>query len=210
MTDANLHLTGRPTKAQMQQITNSVLDTARDFFSTRGFSGASMDEIAVHAGITKRTIYRRYPSKHALLEAVVEREIRRFHEWLAGADTGGTSIEKLKNTAFRLFEYGMNEENTKFANFLAAEGSYSKELREKLIEWENVSLAPIISLIQDAQKEKYLAEIETRELGFLLIDLISVGQQARNFERLTTGSKATRDAFFNLRWNIFVNATAMG
>lgn len=73
------------------------------------------------------------------------------HEWLEGADTGGKSIDKLKNTAFRLFEYGMNENNTRFANFLVAQGSYSTELREKLIEWENVSLARIILLIKFAQ-----------------------------------------------------------
>ncbi|MES4992442.1 TetR/AcrR family transcriptional regulator [Phyllobacterium sp. 22229] len=208
MTEETLHLTGRPTKAQMLQITDAVLDAACDFFSAKGFAGASMDEIADRAGITKRTIYRRYPSKHALLDAVVEREILRFHQWLNGAEPGQTAIEKLKNTAFRLFEYNTCSQNTRFANFLSAEGSFSEDLREKVIEWEDVALAPVISLIADAQKKKYLPATDTSELGYLLLDLINGGRQIRNFDRLMKGSTATRKQFFDYRWKIFLNSTS--
>ncbi|MGU3576677.1 TetR/AcrR family transcriptional regulator [Brucellaceae bacterium C25G] len=207
MVEVATHVSGRPSKAQMIKTTSTVLDTAKDFFSTRGFSGASMDEIAAHSGITKRTIYRRYPSKHALLEAVVEREIQLFLQWLEGAELGQTSIEHLKNTAFRVFEYITSRDNTRFICFLVAEGSFSKDMEAKVIEWEEVSFAPILTLISACQRDGYLAPADKNELGYLLMDLINAGNHVRNLNNLIKGGLTAQSAFFNKRWNIFVDAS---
>ncbi len=47
-----------------------MLDASRDEFAARGYDGASLDEIASRAGLTKGALYHHFASKAALLEAV--------------------------------------------------------------------------------------------------------------------------------------------
>jgi AcrR family transcriptional regulator len=45
----------------------AILDSARDVLAKRGFTGASMEEIARTAGVGKDTLYRRWRSKQELV-----------------------------------------------------------------------------------------------------------------------------------------------
>lgn len=49
-----------------------VLAVAGDVFRAIGYAGASMDEIARQANVSKATLYRYYPSKELLFAAVLE------------------------------------------------------------------------------------------------------------------------------------------
>src|SRR3712207_7334480 len=64
---------GRPTKEQAAALDDLVLDGARSIFCQKGVSHSSLEEIASHLGVSKHTIYRRFPNKTALLDAVVQR-----------------------------------------------------------------------------------------------------------------------------------------
>lgn len=48
-------------------IDEAILDAARGVIAERGYTGASMDEIARTAGVGKDTLYRRWDSKQALV-----------------------------------------------------------------------------------------------------------------------------------------------
>jgi AcrR family transcriptional regulator len=48
----------------------SLLDASRHEFAAKGFAGASLDDIASRARVTKGALYHHFPSKAALLEAV--------------------------------------------------------------------------------------------------------------------------------------------
>lgn len=50
-----------------------VLDAAESLFLEQGFHGTSMDELGAAAGISGPGLYRHYPSKDALLMAVLDR-----------------------------------------------------------------------------------------------------------------------------------------
>jgi TetR/AcrR family transcriptional regulator len=49
-----------------------LLATARDFFSRKGFDGATTKEIAAAAGVTEAIIFRHFSSKQALYTAVLD------------------------------------------------------------------------------------------------------------------------------------------
>jgi AcrR family transcriptional regulator len=49
-----------------------ILDTAIDQFGARGVDAVSLDEIARHVGIRKQTVLYWFPSKDALVDAVLE------------------------------------------------------------------------------------------------------------------------------------------
>jgi AcrR family transcriptional regulator len=54
-----------------------ILLKSHDLFMRYGVRSVSMDEIAAHLGISKKTIYQYYADKDALVEGVVEIEINR-------------------------------------------------------------------------------------------------------------------------------------
>jgi AcrR family transcriptional regulator len=62
---------GRPPKAQEEARRAHLLSVAATEFIAHGFSKANVMRIARAAGVSNKTIYARYPSKEALLLAVV-------------------------------------------------------------------------------------------------------------------------------------------
>lgn len=54
-------------------------------FSARGFDATSLDEVAAHAGVTKRTLYVDVGDKAALFTAAVDREQNRIRARATGA-----------------------------------------------------------------------------------------------------------------------------
>ncbi|MEV6796539.1 TetR/AcrR family transcriptional regulator [Streptomyces sp. NPDC051320] len=63
---------GRPPQATLAARTRHLLSVAGAEFVTRGFAEASVSRIARDAGMSKKTIYARFPTKDALLLAVLE------------------------------------------------------------------------------------------------------------------------------------------
>lgn len=63
-----------------------ILDAARDLFSRKGFEAARMDEVAAAAGVTKPAVYRYFPGKDRLIEALLEEDLavpwRRLAAWI--------------------------------------------------------------------------------------------------------------------------------
>ena len=58
------------------EIRERVLENARDQFLSRGFSKVTLDEIAADLGISKKTLYKFYPSKEELLRASLHAMMR--------------------------------------------------------------------------------------------------------------------------------------
>lgn len=73
---------GRPTQHRVAAIEADILSAARGIFLEHGFSGASMDNVAQVAQVSKSTLYARYPDKSSLFEAVAK---DRLQVWWADA-----------------------------------------------------------------------------------------------------------------------------
>ena len=56
---------------------DQVLDGAREVFLVAGFEGASVDDIARAAGVSKATLYSYFPDKRLMFTAMAERECGR-------------------------------------------------------------------------------------------------------------------------------------
>ena len=59
-----------------------VLDAATESFGTRGYDSTSLDALAAELGIRKQTILYWFPSKEALLEAVIDRSAAELSVYL--------------------------------------------------------------------------------------------------------------------------------
>jgi AcrR family transcriptional regulator len=75
-------------------------------FATRGYEATSLDAVASALGIRKQTILYWYPSKEALLEAVIDHSAAELtaslERTLAGAGEGWARVEALVKSVFRL------------------------------------------------------------------------------------------------------------
>jgi AcrR family transcriptional regulator len=78
----------RPSDEKMRQI----LEGARRVFLADGFDGASMNDIARVAGVSKGTLYVYFQSKQALFEALINEEHRRTAERLSMFDEAETDV----------------------------------------------------------------------------------------------------------------------
>ena len=71
------HGAGRPTTEQAEARHGELLDAALDLFLEHGFELTTIEMIAAHINMTKRTVYARYPDKASLFGAAVQRAIER-------------------------------------------------------------------------------------------------------------------------------------
>jgi TetR/AcrR family transcriptional regulator len=78
-----------------------ILDTARSVFETYGVRRANIEDIAARAGVSRSTIYRRFPTKDDLFENVVRREAEIFFSTLDHA-TAGRNPQEAVIEAFAL------------------------------------------------------------------------------------------------------------
>ena len=80
--------TGRPLRRDARQNRDRILVAARAAFAERGVD-ASVEEIAVRAGVGIGTLYRRFPTKDALIGAVFEEHL----EQIASAAEGALELD---------------------------------------------------------------------------------------------------------------------
>src|ERR1700722_16240126 len=74
----------------MTEVDRLILDTARTVFETYGVRRANIEDVAARAGVSRSTIYRRFPNKDDLFEKVVRREAEIFFTTLDQATSGRT------------------------------------------------------------------------------------------------------------------------
>lgn len=64
-----------PSRAERrEQQVQRILDAAKACFVRRGFQGASMHEICAEVGMSPGALYRYFPSKESIIEAIVEQD----------------------------------------------------------------------------------------------------------------------------------------
>jgi AcrR family transcriptional regulator len=80
--------TKRPLRSDAERNRQRILSAAGKVFAERGL-GATMDEIAARAGVGVGTVYRRYPEKELLIDALFEERM----EELAQAGERALAVE---------------------------------------------------------------------------------------------------------------------
>lgn len=91
-----------------RQTEDRILALALESFGTRGFEATSLDDLAAGLGITKQAILYHWPSKRALLDAVVDRACLELVVELAGAlDEAGSGWDRVESVVRRVFRVAM-------------------------------------------------------------------------------------------------------
>ncbi|MEU1090604.1 TetR/AcrR family transcriptional regulator [Streptomyces sp. NPDC005576] len=83
----------RPGRPRDTETDRAILDAAQELLLRDGYAGLSMERVAARAGVGKPTVYRRWPSRTALVGDVTRRA------YLAAAPGGEIPAPKAGNVA---------------------------------------------------------------------------------------------------------------
>ncbi|MUL76041.1 TetR/AcrR family transcriptional regulator [Mycolicibacterium sp. CBMA 226] len=75
------------------EITTRILRAGLEQAELLGMRRSTMEDVAKRSGVGRATLYRRFPTKAALNDAIVLSEVRRFLEGSAAARAQGTTFE---------------------------------------------------------------------------------------------------------------------
>ncbi len=148
-------LASAPDKAQSFSARKraAILNAAVDLFRKDGFSSTSMDRIAQHAGVSKRTVYNHFPSKEALFFTCAEVLMGHLEAELEVGDDPALPIrERLRGFAVRKLRAILDPETMATFRALIAEVIRDPALGRRL--YESGPLAAGSSLAKLLREER--------------------------------------------------------
>src|SRR3954454_781316 len=137
----------RPTRKRLtaEDRRSAILDAALEVFSRRGYNGASIDEIATAAGISKALIYEHFPSKRDLHVSLLERHVQEIFIRLAQtADTKDPGEVRLRNGVNAFLEWA---ETNRDAFRLLFRDTFEPEVAGVLDRLQNQATGAIAALM---------------------------------------------------------------
>ena len=203
---------GRPTLEAASALKERLLASALEMLCLHGIDGLAMDALAQQADVTKRTIYRHFENKMALVEAVVDREIDRL-EAAAIVPAEGAPVDpltQLQGWSRHFFLYTLDTQMRRFSIFLCFEQLNNTHLASKMRHWTMRMITPPIGLISDAQANGQIRAGDATMFGLLLIDLLQGPNIRKSYncsQELVTGG-LSNEAFFMTRWAAFMKLTS--
>jgi AcrR family transcriptional regulator len=82
-----------------------LIDVGRSVFARRGFEGASLEEIAEKAKVSRPVLYEHFGGKEGLYAVIIDREMEYLVRRIAESIAAGTPRERLEAAAFAFFSY---------------------------------------------------------------------------------------------------------
>ncbi len=157
----------------MDDVKDKITRTARKMFFDYGYRNTTIDDISNSLGMSKRTIYAHFPSKEVILDAVVNRELKKFSESVHKIVVAEKEpLEKL----WELYQVSQGIVNLGLsANALKdLQNLFPEQWRRVVFTRENV-LAEFGKVIDDGKKQKvFNPDIKTEVIIATLVGMLQV------------------------------------
>ncbi|MDC7785702.1 TetR/AcrR family transcriptional regulator [Rhodoplanes sp. TEM] len=126
---------GRPSREAAARIGGRILSAARALFLRDGFAKTSMDAIAIELGMSKRTLYARFPAKSDLFAAVAADVLEQSLAGMADLDLPGRPPrEQILEAARRFVETALAPELVALDRVATAEARHAPDLARRVHE----------------------------------------------------------------------------
>lgn len=198
-TTGSEHRRGRPSEAERQRIDERVIDAAFDIFRMNGFEAARMDKVAAAAGITKMSLYRRFPGKAELLAEVILRQSMQLHAGMPEAGEESDAIGGLKTLMWKYRER-IGADRMLALQRLALTAGGEEPVRRALSEVRARYVAPVDTLVETAKARGALPRLPTEEMREILFDLLV--NDAASLPLHGYPSAADQRRIFEQRWRV--------
>jgi AcrR family transcriptional regulator len=133
----------RRTGGRSARVVNDVLEATVDVLATTGYSGLSFEDVAARAGVSRTTIYRRWPTKQDLVRAAL---LRFAEECPAVADTGS-----LRGDLLAELDAMLDVEHA---------ARHAGLLRALMADFDDPELLALARLVRDRMRQPAIAAVE--------------------------------------------------
>lgn len=140
---------GRLRAVEVQALEADVIAAAREAFTTLGYGAASMAALARTAGVSKTTLYAKYPTKAALFRAVIDQQLEGGYGAVAQGEPPATLAEGLERLAETTLLAALAPENVKLNRLVDWEAQRFPEVAEAAKARARISLGHIAGYIGD-------------------------------------------------------------
>lgn len=199
---------GRPSKEDAAETANRIIDTAARLFAGQGFAATSIEQVASACSAGKDTIYRRFPSKVALFEAVVERlrtrTLDRLEIEIDSAGGDGDALARLRRVARWFLTVNLDPDMVAFKRIALSEAIVFGEERQD--QWESDPIMDrLVALVSEAQESRMLGDGDPQVIASHLLHSIVFGpSNDAMLGRTTYASTAAQDSYFDQAWLLFL------
>jgi AcrR family transcriptional regulator len=178
---------------QRQEREQLILEAAEQLLAEKGYYDMAMDDIAIRVGIAKGTVYLHFPSKEALVTALMEHHLQSFLDALdailATDQTPAAKLQAILTTALQ----GMVGTHYKVLLALANNTELQSQLLEKkqsLLAKRTLLMKRVDTIFAEGQaRGDFDGSMPTAVLANIFWGLLS----SRNYELLAQGAM-TADA----------------
>ena len=179
----------RPLRADAARNRAKVLEAARAAFTSEGPS-VPLDEIARRAGVGAGTVHRHFPTKEALLEAVI---VERLEDLLADA-RAALAAEDAGESFFAFFTSMIADASTKM-DMAAALSHVGVDLRESTRVVAGELQTVLEALMKRAREAGALrADAGTEDLHLLVVGAVAAEQWSARPDAAARIAQLMRDA----------------
>ncbi|MBD3836127.1 TetR/AcrR family transcriptional regulator [Brevundimonas sp.] len=163
---------GRPSLREADIIDVDLLATTWRLFVDQGYSRTTIEAVARHARMSKRTIYQRYSSKDQLVEAAIRDALERWRSHVRASLTNTTSSSEdwLGEFVRRCLEILVAPEGSALMGFLLTEDETFRTIRETVSASVRQSVEVFSTLL--AQRTPGLSEQLAEDLSLAVLDLL--------------------------------------
>ncbi|GJL94349.1 MAG: hypothetical protein DHS20C05_07540 [Hyphococcus sp.] len=140
--------------APIDKKADAIVRAARKTFLARGFDAASMDQIALTAGVSKRTVYNRFRSKEELFGAAIEETCRNLLPVNIDAIEASLPVQEfIRQLARQVMEGFLHPEALSLRRIAAFEAERTPEMGKSYLahgpDWMIEHCTPIIKRLAE-------------------------------------------------------------
>lgn len=150
----------------------SLLDASRHVFATKGYAGASLDDIATRARVTKGALYHHFANKAALLEALyieLEREVAVKVQ--TAIERAGTNAMARVAAAFDAFFDASADPTYQRVVLRDAPGVLGRTKGRGLD--HEIGLDLVIALIEDMRRDRIIGDVPVTMAARIFLAAVS-------------------------------------
>jgi AcrR family transcriptional regulator len=178
---------------------SEVLDAARDLFFHRGYRGTTIQQIAAHAGYSKRSVYLDFPGKDEIFILICSEGLELLLEKLREIPCETLTIEDCISRMLQVY-VDFSRDHREYFRMIFGEATAenmancSEGLRARIADLERACLATLEALAERALAEKAIGPVDPREAAGIFVGtatgiiLLSMGGSQTVFSKETLES----------------------
>lgn len=197
---------GRPKRTEVKARQERLLDVATEGFLRDGLS-TTIEGIAAAAGVSKRTIYARYPDKRALFSAAISRLISNRAREKFAVDPSLPLAELLARLARIAFESAFSPDMLKLNKLARRDGERFPDLVDIILQEIEVDLAkPLAAHLKSIAELGLIRAVDTAMVARLFLYSVFGEVNGYHFRGLSKPEDAVIDAWVHALVDIYVHA----